>query len=353
MSTQTSTASDVAKSAAKSAAKWGLKWVTKQGVKRATQAAVAAVGWEVILILLLVALLLLIPILAVLGVGLLSIFTTEPPGPPGGMTGQIAGVKYADIINEAAAQYGVDPALIAAVIRQESDFDPEAGSHKGAQGLMQVMPFNAKGADLRDPRENIFRGTEILASHIQKYDGDLEKALAAYNAGPGAVSKYNGIPPFKETQAYVPRVLKYYKQYQPLVKNGQIVATLGHGMLALPAETKVSCGFNCYKNHGGIDFSGRGNRAIYAAESGRVVRKEDRDGQSYGTLVVIDHGGGIETAYAHMYWKDIQVETGQMVQRGQRIGTMGNNGNSSGTHLHFEVRQDGKRVDPTPYLADK
>ncbi|GGA58380.1 hypothetical protein GCM10007416_34490 [Kroppenstedtia guangzhouensis] len=356
MSTQTSTASDFAKSAAKTAAKsavkWGVKWAAKQGVKRTTQAAVAAGGWKVILILLAVALLFLIPILAVLGVGLLSIFTTEPPGSQG-TVGQIAGVKYADIINEAAARYGVDPALIAAVAKAESNFNPKAGSQAGARGVMQVMPFNAQGANLWDPRENIFRGTEILAAHIQKYDGDLEKALAAYNAGPGAVSKYNGIPPYKETQAYVPKVLKYYKQYQPMVKNGQIVATLGYGMLARPAETKVSCGFTCYKNHGGIDFSGRGNRAIYAAESGRVVRKEDRDGQSYGTLVVIDHGGGIETAYAHMYWKDIQVETGQMVRRGQRIGTMGNNGNSSGTHLHFEVRQDGKRVDPIPWLADK
>lgn len=269
--------------------------------------------------------------------------------------GTIEGVKYAKHINDAAQKYEVSPALVAGIIKVESDFRPELKSPKDATGLMQIMPFNAKGADLLDPRENIMRGTQIIASHLKKYGGNLELSLAAYNAGPGAVAKYhNQVPPYKETQNYVKKVQKYYEKYQLQVVNGKIQeGPIGKGQLAYPAKSKISCGFTCYKNHGGIDFSGRGDRSIFAAGDGTVIEKRDLDGRSYGTLVIIDHGGGIQTAYAHMEWKDIQVETGQRVKRGQKIAKMGNNGNSSGTHLHFEVRKDGKQVDPLPYLKKK
>lgn len=269
--------------------------------------------------------------------------------------GMIEGVKYAKHINDAAEKYGADPALIAAIIKQESSFDPKAGSHKGAQGLMQVMPFNAKGKDLWDPRQNIMRGTQIITSHLKTYGGNLELALAAYNAGPGAVKKYgNKVPPYKETQEYVKKVQVYYEEYQVKVVDGKIQeGPIGKGELAYPAKSKVSCHFTCYKNHNGVDFSGQGDRSIFAAGDGKVIEKRDLDGRSYGTLVIIDHGGGIQTAYAHMEWDDIQVEAGQKVKRGQKIGKMGNNGNSTGTHLHFEVRKKGKKVNPMPYLEKK
>ncbi len=351
MSTQNSAASN----AIRTSRRWAVRWAAK----RAAQAAVATLGWKVIVALLLVAILFLIPIVAVVAVSLLSVITT--PSTP--ETGQIADVKYAEIINEAvqraSEKYGVDlsPSLVAAMIRQESNFNPKAQSHMGAQGLMQIMPFNLKGADPYDPRENIFRGTEIIASHLKAYNGDVQLALSAYNAGSGAVAKDlrkggDGIPDNGETPEYVANVLKYQKQYQSMVKNGEVAAALGGGSLGLPAKSKISCGFTCYEDHGGIDFSGKGGRAVYAAEDGRVVRVENLKGRSYGTLVVIDHGG-VETAYAHMYPKQIQVDPGDSVKRGQRIGTMGDNGRAKGVHLHFEVRKNGQRINPQTYLEAK
>lgn len=120
---------------------------------------------------------------------------------------------YDAIIRDAAKTYGVDFALVKAVIRAESGFDPQAVSRKGAQGLMQIMPANFETlnlADPFDPGENIRAGTHYLKALIDRYDHDLQLALAAYNAGPGMVDRYGSIPPFRETQAYVRRVLTYY-----------------------------------------------------------------------------------------------------------------------------------------------
>ena len=118
---------------------------------------------------------------------------------------------FAEIIREASARYGVDESVIRAVIKQESSFNPKAVSGCGAQGLMQLMPTTAQSLGVKDafnPEENIMAGTHYLKQKLDEFDGNLALALAAYNAGSGAVRKYGGIPPYQETRAYVNKVIK-------------------------------------------------------------------------------------------------------------------------------------------------
>jgi hypothetical protein len=125
-------------------------------------------------------------------------------------SGALAGVPYADMFVRAGAKYGVSPKLLAAVAKVESGYNPRAVSRVGAEGLMQLMPSTAKGLgvhDAFDPQQAINGGAKLLAHNLKEFKS-LPLALAAYNAGGGAVHKYGGIPPFAETQAYVPKVQK-------------------------------------------------------------------------------------------------------------------------------------------------
>jgi len=114
----------------------------------------------------------------------------------------------AQLADAAADKYGLPRRLVRSVISRESDFQPQAVSPKGAIGLMQLMPATAEalGADPRDPAQNVDAGTRYLRDLLEKYDGGLWHALAAYNAGPGAVDKYQGVPPYRETIDYVGRI---------------------------------------------------------------------------------------------------------------------------------------------------
>jgi cell wall-associated NlpC family hydrolase len=125
-------------------------------------------------------------------------------------SGSLAGVPYADMFIRAGAKYGVSPKLLAAVAKVESGYNPKAVSPAGAQGLMQLMPSTAKGLGVHnsfDPQQAINGGAKLLAHNLKEFKS-LPLALAAYNAGGGAVHRYGGIPPYAETQAYVPKVQK-------------------------------------------------------------------------------------------------------------------------------------------------
>jgi len=121
--------------------------------------------------------------------------------------------KFDPIIERYAAKYGVDPTLVRAVIQVESDFNVNCVSHKGARGLMQLMPATAKRFGVKrihDPEENIHGGIQYLAYLTRMFRDDLPRALAAYNAGENAVLKYGGIPPYNETRTYVKRAMTVY-----------------------------------------------------------------------------------------------------------------------------------------------
>jgi soluble lytic murein transglycosylase-like protein len=129
---------------------------------------------------------------------------TPPPTPPDTKT----------MVRDAAARYALPQSFVESVAKVESAMKPEAISPKGAIGVMQLMPETARAlsADPTDPEQNIDAGTHLLRDLLLKYDGDVVKALAAYNAGTGAVDKYQGLPPYSETQNYVDKVIQAYKK---------------------------------------------------------------------------------------------------------------------------------------------
>jgi soluble lytic murein transglycosylase-like protein len=126
-------------------------------------------------------------------------------------------VPFAAQIEAAARKYGVDPALLAGLVKAESNFNPNAQSGAGAKGLTQLMPATARGLGVTnsfDPAQALDGGAKFLGGLLKQFKGDERLALAAYNAGPGAVQKFGGIPPYEETQRYVPKVLGFATQFR-------------------------------------------------------------------------------------------------------------------------------------------
>lgn len=125
--------------------------------------------------------------------------------------------KYGSIIEQASSRFSVEPSLIKAVIKAESGFQNNATSHKGAKGLMQLMPKTADDMAVENPfnpEENIFGGTRYLSILLERFKNNMRLALAAYNAGPEKVEEYKGVPPFPETKTFIKRVLNYFEEYR-------------------------------------------------------------------------------------------------------------------------------------------
>jgi Rod binding domain-containing protein len=159
-------------------------------------------------------------------------FPTSDASPQPGLSTSIHSAwnkikNFSQPIAEAVGRFNVDPALLCAVITQESGGNPGEVSSKGAKGLMQLMDDTAREMGVQNslnPRENILGGAQYLRQMLDRFGGDVKLALAAYNAGPGAVERHGGVPPYTETRNYVNRVLEHYEQYQTALKGGQGLA---------------------------------------------------------------------------------------------------------------------------------
>jgi soluble lytic murein transglycosylase-like protein len=138
---------------------------------------------------------------------------------------QISAEAVDNAVEAAARRHGVDANLVRALIKVESNFNPHAVSRKGAVGLMQLMPYTAKSLNVTnafDPNQNVDAGVRHLKSLLENYKGNLELSLAAYNAGSGAVNRSGGIPPYRETQAYVKKITGLYTGKSPFSPLAQI-----------------------------------------------------------------------------------------------------------------------------------
>ncbi len=153
-------------------------------------------------------------------------FTDQPPSPKYKLfikdwsTSRVSpgsSAQFDEHIKAAARTHEIETHLLKAVVKAESNFNPRAVSKKGALGLMQIMPENIKELNIEnpfDPRENIMAGARYLRELLNRFQGDVPLALAAYNAGPGSVERANSIPPIKETETFVKKVLMYYRDFK-------------------------------------------------------------------------------------------------------------------------------------------
>jgi soluble lytic murein transglycosylase-like protein len=184
--------------------------------------------------------------------GTTSTAATTPAGATPTTLGGGSPSQYDAQITAAATKYGIDPALLKGLIRQESNFDAAARSGAGASGLTQLMPGTAASlgvTDTTDPAQAIDGGAKYLKQQLDRFGNDPSKALAAYNAGPGAVAKYGGIPPYAETQNYVQKVLGYAAEYRGTATAAAAITS------AVPPTTTPVLAAATASSSGSLDYS--------------------------------------------------------------------------------------------------
>jgi soluble lytic murein transglycosylase-like protein len=269
----------------------------------------------------------------------------DMPAPPEGDWANVpeAVARWRSLIKQAANECNVDAFIVAAIMTQESGGDAAVCSSMGACGLMQLMPATGIAVNVTDrfdPAQSIRGGACYYASMKKRY-GDRSVAIAAYNAGPGNVDKYGGIPPFRETQLYVKNVTAFYKKYISSKKSiSEFSVNPFKGFTITSRFQTVNL---ARPNHKGLDLVAGSDTIIYAVESGIV----EHVGPFYCAAsclgphaIVINHGGGgWRSVYGHGY---AHVKVGDSVKAGQAIGQQGGLGNATGPHLHLEIRTGGR-----------
>jgi len=249
---------------------------------------------------------------------------------------------YVPAINEYAQKYNVDPALVAATIHQESGWCQNAISPVGAIGLMQLMPLTAVGLGVNplDANQNIKGGTKYTSQNLKMFNNNLDSAIAAYNAGPGAVQKYGGVPPYSETQNYVKLVKSLYTQYKKCLSGTGI--TNGPCFYPLPSQYKPSYNFKedrPGRYHAGIDIGAPRGTPVYAIADGIVVNDyifTDYASGSPTHALFVNHGG-IVVNYGEV--ESVKYKVGNKVKGGEQIASVGQV--SSNSMLHFETYTPG------------
>ena len=276
------------------------------------------------------------------------------PGVPG--VGPTESTQYDELFQRIGQQEGVDPALLKSIAKAESRFNVKAVSEKGAGGLMQLMPGTAARFGVKDvfePEQNVRGGAKYLKYLTKLFHGDMDKVIAAYNAGEGNVMKYGGTPPFQETQQYVAKVKGYYTgspipkpmttqvsstEYFPPTENQRATSGIGEPRFRHGAF---------HHRHEGVDYAakvpGQKGDPIHAVHSG-VVEKVQRS-EHAGLYVWLKGDDGTQSRYLHL--NSTTVKPGDRIEKGQVIAQMGDSGSPGQVHLHFELRdQQGNIINP-------
>ena len=310
------------------------------------------------------------PVLFVVGLlvllgGGIAVDAAADPAAPGVLRPGVVPAKYEALVRQAGTTCpGITAPLLAAQLEAESGWNPNAVSLVGAQGLAQFMPgtwigegVDGDGDGSRDP----FNAADAIASQAalmckllaavladESLIGDpIELVLAGYNAGLGAVQRYNGVPPYIETQGYIARIRTLMAKYADPAASTPGAGPPGTWTRPITGPITSHYGQRWGRLHAGTDFGAPIGTPVYAASAGSVAAAGPVSG--YGRWVKIAHPGGVTTVYGHI--SSWTVTVGQVVAAGQLVAYSGNEGRSTGPHLHFEVRPGDRPVDPVAFYA--